>query len=38
MRRESWANSRHGVMILLNEYNKIIVEQAMDLFRIGKVQ
>lgn len=38
MRRQSWANSRHGVMILLNEYNKIIVEQAMDLFRIGKVQ
>lgn len=38
MQRTGWSMTERGVNILLNEYNKIIVEQAMDLFRVGKVQ
>lgn len=38
MRSGMWAESQRGVATLLNEYNKIIVEQAMDLYRAGKVQ
>lgn len=38
IRSSTWVESRKGVALLMNEYNKLIVEQAMDLFRVGKVQ
>lgn len=31
--RVTWSRDEMGVRLLLNEYNKIIVEQAMDLYR-----
>lgn len=36
-RRATWSHD-DGVRLLLNEYNKIIVEQAVDLWRAGTVQ